>query len=136
MRYRKSIRFAVVGAMVMALAACAPRYLDASPKLPEEALRFQAGYPQTFDRIVRTLEEDGYAITVADRERGVIETRPRLVKGDDAPGGPFDYRTFLSIRVGGGWRDSWAVVHVLLVPGYPRERERVIQHLQEGTKRP
>jgi len=127
----------MVGALVMVLAAaCAPRYRDTSPPLPEDTLRFQTSYHKTFDRIVRTLQDDGYAIIVADRDLGVIETRPRLLKGDESQGGQFDYRTFLSIRVGGGWSDSWAIVHVLLVPGYPKERERVLQELQEGAKRP
>ncbi len=131
------VRLALIGAVVMMVtAACAPRYLEAPARLPEGAIRFQMSYPQAFDRIVRTLQRDGYDITVADRESGAIETRPRELKVPTEPGGPFDYRTFLSIRVGGGWRDSWAVVHVLLVPGYPKERERVMQQLQEGIQQP
>jgi hypothetical protein len=133
--YRGHVWLAVVCAMtVMVATACVPRYLDGPSQLPEDAIRFQMSYPQTFDRIVRTLLDDGYTITVADRERGVIETRPRELKGAGELGGPFEYRTFLSIRVGGGWRDSWALVHVLLVPSYPKERERVIEQLKQGVK--
>jgi len=122
--------------MILLATACAPRYANGPPKLPDDAIRFQLSYSKAFDRIVQTLEEGGYDLVVADRENGIIETRPRVLKGDAAPGGPFDYRTFLSIRVGAGWRDAWAVVHLLLVPGYPKEQERVLQQLQEGLSRP
>lgn len=118
------------------VAACASPYYRAPPQLPENAVRFQVGYPKTFSRIVQTLQDEGFEIAAADRERGIIETRPRELKASATPGGPFEYRTIVSIRVGGGWRSSWAAVNVLLVPSYPKEQERLIERLKQGVQSP
>jgi hypothetical protein len=137
-RWRRAGRWAAVAVIGVlggvVAAACVPRYAMESPQLPENAVKFQVGYPQAFDRIVRTLETDGFEIALVDRERGIIETRPRELKASAAPGGPFEYRTVVSIRVGGGWNSSWATVHVVLVPNYPKEENRVIEQLKQGVK--
>ena len=120
----------------MVAASCASPYYYEAPPVPENAVRFQVGYPKAFDRIVRTLENDGFEVAAADREHGVIETRPRELKASEGAGGPFEYRTVVSIRVGGGWNSSWAAVNVMLVPSYPKEQERVIEKLKQGVKSP
>lgn len=118
----------------MMAAACYSPYYYEPPPMPENAIRFQVGYPKAFDRIVKTLQTDGFEIAAADHEHGVIETKPRELKSAAGPGGPFEYRTVVSVRVGGGWNSSWAVVNVLLVPSYPKEQERVIEELKQGVK--
>jgi hypothetical protein len=128
------VAVAIVGVLGGVLAvACVPRYVREPPQLPANAVKFQVGYTKAFDRIVQTLQTDGFEIAAADEERGIIETRPRELKASAGPGGPFEYRTVVSIRVGGGWSSSWAVVHVLLVPSYPKEEERVIEQLKQGV---
>lgn len=129
---RKPLGIALLCVMAVASAACAPVYVQ-PPRLPEDAITFRMGYPRAFDLILRTLEADGYEIAVADRERGFIETRPKAVK--PAPAGDFDHKTFVTIRVGGGWRESWAVVNLVVLSGYPKERERLIERLQ-GERKP
>jgi len=134
-RIRRMGTWVVVAMAGMMAAACySPYYYQPPPPVPENAVRFQVGYPKAFDRIVQTLQNDGFEIAAADREHGVIETKPRELKASAGPGGPFEYRTVVSIRVGGGWNSSWATVNVLLVPGYPKEQERVIEQLKEGVK--
>jgi len=117
-------------------ASCYSPYYYAAPPVPENAIRFQVGYPKAFDRIVQTLQNDGFEIAAADREHGFIETRPRKLKAAEGANSPFEYQTVVSIRAGGGWNSSWATVNVMLVPSYPKEQERVIEKLEHGVKSP
>jgi len=121
----------------MLVAACySPYYYYEAPPVPENAIRFQVGYPKAFDRIVQTLQNDGFEVVAADREHGIIQTRPRKLKAMEGANSPFEYQTVVSIRVGGGWNSSWAAVNVMLVPSYPKEEERVIEKLKQGMKSP
>jgi hypothetical protein len=132
---RAGIWVTVAMAGLLVTACVSPYYME-PPQLPENAVRFQVGYPQTFDRIVQTLQNDGFKIAAADRERGIIETQPRELKASATPGGPFEYQTVVSIRVGGSRQSAWATVQVLLVPSYPKEQDRIIEQLKQGVKSP
>ena len=114
-------------------ASCYSPYYYSAPPVPENAIRFQVGYPKAFDRIIQTLQNDGFEIAAADREHGFIETRPRKLKAAEGANSPFEYQTVVSIRAGGGWNSSWAAVNVMLVPSYPKEQERVIEKLKQGV---
>jgi hypothetical protein len=124
---------AVTGLLV---AGCVYPYYYQAPPVPENAIRFQAGYPQVFDRIVRTLEADGFVLATTDQEHGIVETRPRELKAAATPSGPFEYQTVVSIRVGGTRNSAWATVQVLLVPSYPKEQDRIIEQLKRGVQAP
>lgn len=134
-RWRTGIWLAatVTGLMV---AACVSPYYYQPPPVPQNAIRFQAGYPQVFDRIVRTLQADGFELVTADQEHGIVETRPRELKAAASPSGPFEYQTVVSIRVGGSRNSAWATVQVLLVPSYPKEQDRIIEELKRGVQAP
>jgi hypothetical protein len=132
-RRRTGIWLAAIVTGLLVAACASPYYLQAPP-VPENAIRFQAGYPQVFDRIVRTLEADGFELATADREHGVVETRPRELKAAASSAGPFEYQTVVSIRVGGTRNSAWATVQVLLVPSYPKEQDRIIEQLKRGVQ--
>ncbi|MEW6324079.1 MAG: hypothetical protein AB1515_01695 [Nitrospirota bacterium] len=121
--------------VAIALVGCGPRMVIEPPALPKEAITFQAGYTETFDRVLRALDAEGYDVVIADRQRGYIETRPRTLAKPEG-GGPFEYQTYLIVRVGGGWRESWATVRSLVLPGYPKERQQLIDRLQGGKSPP
>ena len=125
----------VIAGVSLLLAACAPGpRFGALPPVPDHAVTFDVGYNQAFDRIVRTLREAGYHMAIADHRSGVIETRPRPLSDQASTGGPFEYQTFFSIRVRGGWSSSWALVNLLVLPTYPEERERMIEKLKERLR--
>ena len=132
--WRATIGVVLVG-VTLSMVACAPAMRLAPPlQRPDEAITFDVGYSKAFDLIVRTLRDEGYEVAVADHRAGVIKTRPRAVSSADHPSGPFDYQTLLSIFVRGGWRSSWAVVNVVVLPDYPKERDRVIEQLKNRLR--
>jgi hypothetical protein len=124
----------LVVAVGLLVAACGPRMVG-EPPVPADAVTFRMSYHKTFDRVLRTLEDARYDVVIADRDRGYIETRPRAVAPPDGPGGPFEYQSYVVIRIGGGWRQSWAVVRLLVLPSYPKEREQLIDQLRGAGKR-
>jgi hypothetical protein len=119
--------------LVLGVAGCAgPRAEQMDrPSLPKEAVLYEAGARQTFDRIVKTLEKNGYETEIADRQAGFIKTRPRDldIKGE----GQMEYKGFYVVRVGPRREGSFAVINFIVVPDLPRERENLLKQLeQEG----
>jgi hypothetical protein len=125
----------VLCAGVLTVVSCAPtRSSVPLSSLPDHAIMFDISYNRAFDHIVRTLRSEGYEIAVADHRSGVIETRPRELPAIRDAGGPFRYEAYFSILVRGGWRDAWAIVNLLVLPSYPKERERIIDELRRQLK--
>jgi hypothetical protein len=131
------LRLVVAGGVlcsVFVAAACAPMPRGEPPPLPEHTITFYTSYNASFDRILRTLRGDGYDIAVADREAGIIQTRPKALAREETNGGPLEYRTFFLIMVRGSWRESLATVDLVVLPSYPKERDTVIKQLEEKLR--
>jgi hypothetical protein len=98
--------------------------------LPKDAVLYTAGARETFDRIVQTLEKNGYETEVADRQTGLIRTRPKVleVKGE----GPLRYTGFYVVQVGPRMGGSFAIIHFAVVPEIPGERDKLLRLLNQG----
>jgi hypothetical protein len=103
------------------------------PPLPKEAILYEASARQTFDRIVRTLEKNGYETEIVDPQAGFIRSRPKDL--DIKAGGQIQYKGFYVVRVGPRRGGAFAFIDFIVVPELPVERENLRKQLeQEGLR--
>jgi hypothetical protein len=118
--------------VVAGMLGCAGTMAQEPPSmpLPKDAVLYTAGARETFDRIVQTLEKNGYETEVADRQSGLIRTRPKVldVKGE----GGLRYTGFYVVQVGPRMGGSFAIIHFAVLPELPGEREKLLRLLEEG----
>lgn len=92
-----------------------------------DVINLRLGYPEAFERVVQTLEHEGYKIDVADDRVGLIRTVPKTHAGT----GGVAYQTAVVVRMGGTGRASWLAVDDVAMPTLPDE-ERKIKDLLKG----
>jgi hypothetical protein len=118
--------------LIVGMVGCAGTMAQEPPpmSLPKDAVLYTAGARETFDRIVQTLEKNGYETEVADRQSGLIRTRPKMldVKGE----GPLRYTGFYVVQVGPRRGGSFAIIHFAVLPEIPGEREKLLRLLEQG----
>lgn len=127
-------KWGLIGGLLVLTGCAAP--LGEPPgelALPDEAVVYLSGPLETFDRIVSTLEKNGYETQVVDRRSGFIQTRPKTLELGDSKG--IRYKGFYVIRVGPRRGGSFALVRFAVVPELAEERKRLLEMLeQEGLR--
>jgi hypothetical protein len=114
--------------MVVALIGCAQSPTVVAPsRAAADVIDLQIGYPEAFDRVIRTLEKEGYEIEAADERVGLIRTMPKTREGADG----VSYKVAVIVRMGGTDRESWVAVDQVAIPTFP-EDERRIKELFKG----
>jgi hypothetical protein len=116
--------------VVVALIGCAQSPTVVAPsRAAADVIDLQLGYPEAFDRVIRTLEREGYEIEVADERVGLIRTMPKTREGAGV-----SYKVAVIVRMGGTDRESWVAVDQVAIPTFPDD-ERRIKELFKGLAR-
>lgn len=131
-KYIKGVVFFLLFSLSVGCAS-KPERREPPPDFPRDAVMFQYGFNEAFERIVRALETQGYQVAFADRRSGRIETYPKEMT--EVAQGAVQYRGVYMIRVDGDDDRSWGIIRFALLPELPGEREKLIGALQ-GTPPP
>ena len=115
--------------LTMGLLGCAPSPMPPPPErvpVPKDAVFFSEDPRHLFDRIVRTLEKEGYE-TETDRLHLAVQTRPKEINLETEG---LHYEGYFVVYVGPDRNGSFAVIRFFAVPEIPDEREKLIKQLQ------
>jgi|GEM_PF-2908595 len=126
----------LVGLILLSTAvSCAPSPMvpPEPPPLPKDAVFFKEAPRVLFDRIVRTLQKDGYEVE-ADRPRLFVQTQPRELNGVSS--GPLHFEGFFVVEVIPRRGGSSALIHFVVEPQLPGEREKLLKQLKPMEQPP
>jgi len=108
--------------VVFGITACAPTPEVMRPSAEAvDIIDLRLSYPDAFDRVIRTLEREGYEVETADERVGLIRTLPKTKQGADG----VSYKTAVVVRMGGTDRESWLAVDHVAIPTFPEDEQRL-----------